>query len=279
MSRVVRPRAEVNGLVATWVGHSTFLLQIGGLNVLTDPMWSERASPASFVGPRRQLPPGLAFDTLPSIDAVLLSHDHYDHLDQPTVRRIASSHPGARWFVPLGVARTVRRWGPRDITELDWWQQTSFAGLHLACTPARHFSGRGLRDRNHSLWCGWCIQSTGRRVFFAGDTAMHPEFRKITERFGPFDLALIPIGAYAPRWFMRPVHMDPSEAIQAYLATRAVSPAGHSSTMGSMHWGTFKLADEPLDEPPIRIRAEWEGAGLADGELWLPAPGESREFR
>jgi N-acyl-phosphatidylethanolamine-hydrolysing phospholipase D len=249
------------------------------MNVLTDPMWGDRASPVGFVGPRRWLPPGLGFDALPPVDVILLSHDHYDHLDQPTVRRIAGRFPDARWYVPLGIARKLLRWGPGHVVELDWWQEVADGGLELACTPARHFSGRGLRDRNRTLWCGWCIRSGHQRVFFAGDTASHPAFHEITTRFGPFDLVMLPIGAYAPRWFMRPVHMDPTEAVEAYRCIRDAAPPGHSSVMASMHWGTFKLSDEPMSEPPWRARAEWKRVGLAAGELWIPSPGESREIR
>ena len=249
-----RPRADPTRLTVTWVGHATFLLQIGGLNLLTDPMWSERASPVPWVGPKRWVTPGIRFDELPPIDAVLLSHDHYDHLDDATVCRLEARDPGARWFVPLGLAPWLRRRGIHDIIELDWWQDVAFDPLALGCTPAQHFSGRTPWGRNRTLWCGWTITTAAQRVYFAGDSGYHPAFRRVAERFGPFDAVLMPIGAYDPRWFMRPVHMDPEEAV------RAVIEVG-GRTMVPMHWGTFKLTDESMDEPPQRARAAWLAAG------------------
>ncbi len=213
---VARPHATVDQIALTWIGHSTFLIQIGGSHVLTDPMWSERASPVRFAGPRRWTPPGIPFDALPPIDLVLVSHNHYDHLDDSTVRRLAAHHPGARWLAPLGVAPFLRRRGARDVLELDWWEETRLGSLALGCTPAQHFSARGFRDRNRTLWCGWSLAAPARQLFFAGDSGYHPEFAAIGDRFGPFHAALLPIGAYEPRWFMRPVHMNPEEAVQAF---------------------------------------------------------------
>jgi N-acyl-phosphatidylethanolamine-hydrolysing phospholipase D len=273
---IERPRADPSRLVVTWVGHSTYLLQIGGLNVLTDPMWGNRASPFSFAGPRRWVPPGLPLDALPPIDVVLQSHNHYDHLDSSSVEQIASGHPHAQWYVPLGLAPLVKSYGVGLVAELDWWQETVHAGLAIACTPARHFSARGLRDRDATLWCGWSVRSGSHCVFFAGDTGLHPEFRRIAERFGPFDVSMLPIGAYEPRWFMRPVHMAPDETVEAYREIRTVAPPNHRSMMAAMHWGTFKLTEEAMDEPPRRTRAEWARADLPVSELWIPAHGESR---
>jgi len=253
-----RPRAPASHLTATWVGHSSLLMQLGGLNILTDPMWSGRASPVQFSGPDRWVPPGVAFEDLPPIDVVLQSHNHYDHLDDRTVRQLARLHPQATWVVPLGLASFVRKRGVRGdaVTELDWWQEKDVGSVRVACTPAQHFSGRSFRDRGATLWCGWALAARdGKRVFFAGDTGHHPEFAVIAERYGPFDLALLPIGAYEPRWFMRYLHMNPEEAVAACraLGARAMVP---------IHWGTFKLADEAMDEPPIRARAAWQAAGL-----------------
>ena len=276
--RIEHPHAATSALSATWVGHSTFLLQVGGRNILTDPMWGTRASPVSFAGPRRRVPPGIPLENLPPIDAVLQSHNHYDHLDRGTVEWLAKHHPSARWFAPLGVGAVLRAFGVGDVTELDWWETAAMDRLGIACTPARHFSARGIRDRDATLWSGWCIRAGSRRVFFAGDTGLHPEFAAVAQRFGPFDLVMLPIGAYEPRWFMKPVHMSPEEAAEACLVMRAVQPLGHGSVMAAMHWGTFKLTDEPMDEPPKRMAAAWSRHGLPVDDLWVPAHGETREI-
>jgi N-acyl-phosphatidylethanolamine-hydrolysing phospholipase D len=262
--------------MVTWVGHSTLLIQIGGLNVLTDPMWSNRASPLWFIGPRRLTPPAVDFDALPPIDVVLQSHNHYDHLDSRTVRRIARRHPEATWYAPIGLSPTLRWWGVRQVIERDWWETGQHAQATIGCTPAQHFSARGLRDRNKTLWCGWTIEGGGRRVYFAGDTGLHPEFGAIAERYGPFDLVLLPIGAYAPRWFMRRVHMNPEDTMEAYRALCGPYADVPSPTMLAIHWGTFRLTDESADEPPGRMRALWRDAGLSDDRLWILAHGETR---
>ncbi len=267
------PRAADGALVITWIGHATFLIQIGGLNLLTDPMWSDRASPVPFAGPRRWVAPGVPLAALPPIDAVLVSHNHYDHLDHATVRRLAADHPGATWLVPLGLASFLRRRGARHVHELDWWDDVRVGPVTLGCAPARHFSSRHVADRNRTLWCGWTVAAPMRRLYFAGDTAYHPAFTDIGRRFGPFDALLLPIGAYAPRWFMRSVHMMPEEAVQAFLDVQQGRPAA----MVPMHWGTFKLTDEPMDEPPARVRAAWDAAGPPAGQLWVPMHGETRE--
>jgi N-acyl-phosphatidylethanolamine-hydrolysing phospholipase D len=266
------PRAAASALSATWVGHSTVLVQLGGLNILTDPMWSDRASPLSWIGPKRWVAPGVPIEALPPIDLVLQSHNHYDHLDAPTVRRLAALHPEAHWVVPIGVATLVRRLGAQRISELDWWEEVTIGPARVACTPAQHFSARGLRDRRRTLWCGWAVQTRDRSLFFAGDTGYHPEFTAIGERYGPFDLSLLPIGAYEPRWFMRPVHMDPEEAVRAFLdltAPHADRTASRPPIALGIHWGTFKLTDEPMDEPPKRARQAWRAAGLPDDQLWI----------
>ena len=282
------PRAQPGELTATWVGHSTVLLQVGGLNVLTDPMWSKRASPLWFAGPPRLTPPGIDFDALPPIDIVLQSHNHYDHLDTRTVRRIARRHPTARWYAPLGLAPLLRRWGVRDIVERDWWQTEdhrnagassgAVAAAAIGCTPAQHFSARSFRDRNRTLWCGWSIEAGGRRVYFAGDTGLHPEFAEIADRYGPFDLVLLPIGAYEPRWFMRRVHMDPEDALEAYRALRGPYADVPSPTMLAIHWGTFRLTDEPAEEPPERMKQKWAEAGLPEDALWVMRHGETKRL-
>lgn len=273
------PRRAVPGWSATWVGHSTLLLQLGTMNVLTDPMFSERASPLPFAGPRRMVPPGVALDDLPPIDLVLLSHNHYDHCDRPSIRRIARRHPGAAWIVPLGLAPLVRRWGAREVMELDWWESAEVevaAGVaRVGCTPARHFSARGPFDRGDTLWCGFTVRANGASAYFAGDTAMHPEFAAIGERFGPFDLVLIPVGAYEPRWFMQGVHVNAEEGVEA---SRQVAGAGPVPAMVPIHWGTFRLTDEDPLEPPRRARAHWDASGLPPHRLWVLNRGETREF-
>jgi N-acyl-phosphatidylethanolamine-hydrolysing phospholipase D len=274
---IATPRAERGYRSVTWVGHATALLQLGPVNVLTDPMWSDRASPLQWLGPRRLMSPGLEFDALPPLDVVLLSHNHYDHLDARTVRRIASRFPDAPWLCPLGLGELLRRLGVRHAIERDWWQTADTATLRATCTPARHFSARGLRDRNDTLWCGWVIETDGARVFFAGDTALHPAFAEIGGRFGPFDLVMLPIGAYEPRWFMRRVHMNPEDAVAAYRML-VNGAAATSPPCFAMHWGTFRLTDEPLEEPPARFAQRWREAGLPDEANWTLAHGETRRL-
>jgi N-acyl-phosphatidylethanolamine-hydrolysing phospholipase D len=267
-------RAAPERLTITWVGHASFLIQIGGCNVLTDPVWGERASPVPFAGPRRWVRPGVTFARLPPIDAVLQSHNHYDHLDDGTVRRLARAHPGARWFVPLGLAAFLRARGVADVVEADWWEGGTAGALEITGAPAQHFSARG--PSNRTLWCSWAVAAGGRRVYFGGDSGYHPEFGRVGARLGPFDAALLPIGAYEPRWFMRPVHMNPEEAVRAYCDLTGTPSIGARSLFVAMHWGTFKLTDEPLDEPPRRLRSAWAAAGLSADHLWVPRHGETR---
>jgi N-acyl-phosphatidylethanolamine-hydrolysing phospholipase D len=270
------PRSNPDECRITWIGHSSFLIQVGGLNVLTDPVFSERASPVHFAGPRRLAPPGLALDALPPIDLVLQSHDHYDHFDTDTIRVLARRSASTVWCAPLGLAARLRELGVRSVTECDW---LGFAepvpGARVACVPARHFSGRSPTDRNSTLWCGWTLSAGAHRVYFVGDSAFHPDFAAIGEREGPFDAVLMPIGAYDPRWFMSAVHMNPEEAVAAFLALHSAHPS-HQSVMAAMHWGTFALTDEPVDEPPRLARAAWERAALSPDTLWVFAPGETR---
>lgn len=280
------PRAEIGKLVLTWVGHSTFLVQTGGLNVLTDPMWSDRASPVRFVGPKRWVPPGIALEQLPPIDVVLLSHDHYDHLDSWTVRQLVKRHPEARWLAPLRLGRFLRRHGADAVTEMDWWEELTTHETRFACVPAQHYSARGLRDRRRSLWCGWVITCAAHRVYFAGDTAYFQGFSEIGARYGPFDASLMPIGGYLPREYMRYLHMTPEEAVKAF-ATLNVRPdtvderAGESveprqSVFVPMHWGTFKISDEAMDEPVALLERAWRERSAPPASLWLLMHGESR---
>ena len=268
------PRAAPDRMTATWIGHTSVLLQIGGLNILTDPIWSERASPFSFAGPRRFSPPGFSFDSLPVIDAITISHDHYDHLDERTVRRLVSRFPAAAWRAPLGVGEFLRSFGAGDVEEMTWHQTAKLGEISLTCVPAQHFSGRSPFKRDRTLWCGWVLSSENHSVYFAGDTALNPSFAEIGRQHGPFDLALMPIGAYDPRWFMRAVHMDPEECVKA-AAMLAPEKADLPLVLAT-HWGTFKLTDEPLDEPPMRMSKAWREAGFAADRLWIPRLGETR---
>lgn len=272
------PRADPSQLVLTWVGHSTFLLQIGGLNILTDPVWSDRASPLRFVGPKRWVAPGIHFDALPPIDVVMLSHDHYDHLDSATVHRLAECYPEARWLSPLRLGRFLRARGADAVTEMDWWEELTMHDVRFACTPAQHHSARGIRDRRRSLWCSWTILSKTHRVFFAGDTGYFPDFGVIGERYGPFDACLMPIGGYLPRDYMRFVHMNPAEAVQAFRDLNAASTPQRPPAFVPMHWGTFKLTDEAMDEPPALLEAEWRKVGAPAKDLWLLMHGETRRL-
>jgi N-acyl-phosphatidylethanolamine-hydrolysing phospholipase D len=273
---IATPRAHYGYRSITWVGHATALLQLGPVNVLTDPVWSERASPFQWLGPRRLMSPGLEFDVLPPLDVVVLSHNHYDHLDAATVRRIAGRFPDTPWLCPLGLGELLHSLGVREVIERDWWQRFETATFSATCAPAQHFSARWIRDRNDTLWGSWVIQADGARVFFAGDTALHPAFADIGARLGPFDLVMLPIGAYEPRWFMQRVHMNPEDAIAAYRALVSGAPA--APPCFAMHWGTFRLTDEPVEEPPVRFAQRWREAGLPASANWTLAHGETRQL-
>ena len=271
------PRAAVDVHSATWIGHSTVLLQVGGLNVITDPVFSERAFPVQWMGPRRVMAPALPLESLPPIDVVLLSHSHYDHFDKPAIKWLARHHPDAKWVVPLELGKYVKGFGVQRVIELDWWEATDVQGLRVTATPSRHFSARRLGDRNKTLWCGYIMEISGRRAYFAGDTAYHPEFSTIG-RHGPFDLVMMPIGAYDPRWFMHVVHVDPEEALQGFTEIIAGGPAARTPLMLGIHWGTFRLTTEPMDEPPKRTTARWKELGLDPERLWIAAFGETRHW-
>ncbi len=234
-------RDDAAAAVVTFIGHATFLIQTAAGNILTDPMYSRRAGPLNLVGPRRVRPPAVLFDDLPPISLVLLSHNHYDHCDLATLRLL-----GERFdplvVTPLGNGALVRSSGVRRLEELDWWQDAKSSPLPITLTPAHHFSARSPLDRNRALWGGFMLVAGGTRILFAGDTAYAPFFHDIRCRFGPVNLALLPIGAYEPRWFMQSVHMNPAEAVQAHLDLEASESVG-------MHFGTFQMTTEGIDEP------------------------------
>ena len=272
---VARPDA---GLIAqrerpaiTWIGHSTFLVQVGGLNVLTDPHFTARASPLGWAGPERLVEPGLALKDLPPLDVVLISHNHYDHLDAVSVMALAAAHPKAVFFVPLGLRRWLQRHHIGNAIELDWWQSHEGHGFKITAVPAQHFSGRTATDRNKTLWCGLVIEAGGKKVYFAGDTGYSKDFAEIGKRIGPIDLALLPIGAYDPRWFMRAMHVNPEEAVRIHRDVRAVQSV-------AMHWGTFRLTEEPLDEPPQHLAKALAEAGIEPSKFWVMQHGETRRF-
>lgn len=263
-------RVENERLYITFVNHSTFLIQTAGLNILTDPVWSERASPVSFAGPRRKQPPGIALEDLPDIDVVLLSHNHYDHLDTATLQRLACDHD-PMVVTTLGNAALVRKQGMRRVIELDWWQETAVAGnARVVCVPAQHFSGRGLFDAYKTLWAGFVIETEGGTVYFAGDTGFGPHIRQIAERFKNIRLALLPIGAFKPAWFMSFAHMGPADAVQAHGVLRARTSIG-------MHFGTFPLADDGQDDPVNTLREILAASDLHGTEFWTLENGEGRE--
>jgi len=247
------------------------------LNLLTDPVWSHRASPLSWIGPARLVPPAPDLEDLPPIDAVLLSHDHYDHLDRRTVRALHERYGDAMaWLTPLGFEDWFRGLGVHSVEERDWWQAAKLArGTYTAvCLPARHWTRRTPRGTNRRLWASWAVLPADdgqqpSRVYFGGDSGYGPAYREIGSELGPFDVSLLPIGAYEPRWFMEPAHMNPEEAVRAYR------DLGGCGAFVAAHWGTFRLTDEPLLEPPARARDEWRSQGLPADDLRILRHGET----
>jgi L-ascorbate metabolism protein UlaG (beta-lactamase superfamily) len=227
----------------TWIGHATLLVQVGGLNILTDPHFSERAFAVQWMGPRRRVPLNVRLDELPRIDLVLISHSHYDHLDEQTVKALAAQRGGSpKFLVPLGIERWLEREGIAGAQAFDWWDHTRLGSVEVHFVPAQHWSARSPFDRNRTLWGGWVLRGPGFSFYFAGDTGYSRDFADIGERFGGFDVAAIPVGAYAPRWFMKDQHVDPEEAVRIHLDVRSRLSIG-------IHWGSFELTDEPLDAP------------------------------
>lgn len=251
----------------TWYGHSSLRVRVAGLQILIDPMWGQRPSPLSFVGPSRWYDPPASLDALGSVDVVLISHDHYDHLDHPTITALlgnpANRH--TRFLVPLGVGAHLEHWGvaPERIVELDWWESQVVGGVTFTATPARHASGRSLLDRDATLWAGWALRTATQRVYYSGDTGMMPAFEAIGEKLGPFDLTLMQVGAYDPAW--PDWHLTPEQAVAAHRALRG-------TTLLPVHWGLFNLAYHAWDDPIARLTQAAEAQQLT---LATPRPGEA----
>lgn len=254
----------------TFVNHATVLLQIGPYNLLTDPVWSERVSPFKHLGPKRVRAPGLVLSELPPIDVVLLSHNHYDHMDLATLKWL-QRRDQPMVVTGLGNAAILQANGISPVRELDWWQTVAYKELKIHFTPAQHFSGRGLRDRDRTLWGGLWVETVAGSTFFAGDTGYGPHFRQIHERLGAPRLALLPIGAYEPRWFMGPVHMNPADAVLAHRDVQAERSL-------AIHFNTFQLTDEAITQPVQDLHTALRAQGVADAAFVVLQEGEGRAF-
>lgn len=258
---------------AVWfLGHACIMLRLQQQVMLIDPALSPRASPLRFYGPKRHTPAPLAIAQLPRLDYVLISHNHYDHLDAPTIRQILRRFPDVRFVVPLGLEPWFTRQGARHVVQLDWWQQATFGDIQVHAVPARHWSMRTLKDRNRSLWCGWTVHSERLRFWFSGDSGYSDNLLEIPRRLGPFNLAALPIGAWAPEWFMQSQHMNPTQAVALHRA------AGCPLTI-PIHWGVFELADESLDAPPAVLSQAMQAAQLDERRFSAWRIGESRALK
>jgi N-acyl-phosphatidylethanolamine-hydrolysing phospholipase D len=267
----LRENANHSEPTVTWVGHATLLVQMDHLTFLTDPIWSNKPSPVPFAGPNRYVKPGIAIEDLPPIDFVMISHNHYDHLDLPTLRKLAKRSADTVFFVPVGNGKLLRKNGIDQIQELDWGDTAKIKDATIHCLPTQHWSKRSLIDTRKALWSSWAVTGPQRRFYFAGDTGYFAGFKEIGEKLGPFDLAAVPIGAYEPNAMMKVSHMNPEEAIQAAVdikAQRAVA----------MHFGTFNLSDEPLGEPPLRFKAAAQDTIIGEDNSWVLSIGETRKF-
>lgn len=258
----------------TWIGHASMALRQEGVALLIDPVFSDRISPVSFIGPKRKVALPLALSDFDGVDTVLISHNHYDHLDEPTIRALLARPQGQPQFiVPLGIDRWLRERGAQRVQALDWWDAVTVGSIQIHLVPAQHWSARTPWDRNQSLWGGFVVESASFRFYYSGDTAYsRPLFEQIRARFGGFDLAAIPVGAYAPRWFMSAQHTDPAEALQAIIDVNAREGLG-------VHWGSFEMADESLDAPLHEVPRALAAAGQPPERLALFRMGETRHYR
>lgn len=258
--------------LVTWINHSTFLIKHQNLHILTDPIWSDRCSPVSFAGPQRQHSPGLEFGNLPKIDFVLISHNHFDHLDKPTVKALHEKFPDIFWMVPQGVAKWFKKLNIQKVLEFSWWEYVKLLDLDLKITsvPAQHFSGRHLLNLNKTLWHGFvCEFGSSKKIYFAGDTGYNPvQFKQIGEEFGEMDLSLIPIGAYSPKEFMEPIHVSPREAVHIHREVRSKLSIGG-------HFKTFRLTQEEVNQPPFDLYCSMEEAELDHNTFCVLQPGET----
>ena len=266
-------KANTEKSTLAWIGHATFLIQFSGLNILTDPQFSERASPVSWAGPKRVVPPGLSVEELPDIDAVVISHDHYDSLDLASVIAL-SKHNIQRpltFIVPLGMKNWFDELELESITvvELDWTESYTIHNVTFTAEPVQHWSKRTLFDTNERLWASWVIENNDNRIFFAGDSGYVKHFKEIGKKYGNFQLALIPIGAYEPRWFMKSHHVNPEEAVKIHKDL-------YSEYSVAMHWGTFILTDEPLDEPPVKLKEALKIYQISESKFEVYKHGETR---
>tara|TARA_B100001250_G_scaffold114011_1_gene96440 strand:- start:5982 stop:6911 length:930 start_codon:yes stop_codon:yes gene_type:complete len=252
---------------AVWIGHSTYLLKKDGLTILTDPVFSKRASPISIAGPKRLITPAISIKELPSIDVILISHNHYDHLDIKSLKTLYSLNPDSLFLVPKGDKKLLLKSGINNVTEFIWWDDIKIKDSIFTFTPVQHWSARGIRDRNRSLWGGWFVQFPEYSIYHAGDTGYSSDFKETKKRLGSPDFAMIPIGGYNPRWFMSHHHVKPSESIQIAKDLGALRSFG-------MHWGTFILTDEDILEPPKLIFEELKKLNLPGGFFKTPKPGE-----
>jgi len=273
MQRLQSNRTQAS---VTWIGHATALVQCGGLNVLTDPVFADRASPLSFAGPKRAQPPGIAMKDLPAIDVVVISHNHYDHLDIDAVRELSERSQGRTLvLVPLGLKPYLEQRGARNVTELDWWDAREVNGVEFRLVPVQHWSARSLNDRSQTLWGGWAVFAKDLRWYFSGDTGYSRDFADTRAKLAShekdgalFDVALLAIGAYEPRWFMKEQHMNPAEAVQAHKDLGARQSIG-------IHWGTFQLTDESLDQPPRDLASARDALHVPAADFFVLKIGET----
>jgi L-ascorbate metabolism protein UlaG (beta-lactamase superfamily) len=252
---------------AVWIGHATYLINNGDINILTDPIFSKRASPIGFAGPKRMIPPVMNLSDLPKIDAVVVSHNHYDHFDIWSLKKLSKLNPETIFMVPAGDQKRLIKAGVKNVIEMNWWESFKVSNTAFHFTPVQHWSKRGLFDRNKSLWGGWFMQTDNLALYHAGDTGYSSDFKTTYERLGAPDYSFIPIGAYDPRWFMKDSHVNPEEAVQIALDLKTAHSFG-------MHWGTFTLTDEPVLEPPVRLEKALIDQNLEPDFFRTPKPGE-----